>query len=190
MRLPTPVGQHRRRWSASLDRATAPARGRTAGTVASPLPSARPGVAHRSGDSPVGRRRLVRAMPSHTWRRLSRVHGVSEVVRRARILTVARPPAYTTGVIARPHRPWTLIGPLDAQTRPQVLAKPRRRGFAQAPTALIYVWDPKTGTDRPTRLAPPAPCVRRQQHSHCAVCAADSSPAESEPNHQGDREST
>ena len=29
-------------------------------------------------------------------------------------------------------------GPMDAQTRPQVLAKPRRRGFAQAPTAHIF----------------------------------------------------
>ena len=28
-------------------------------------------------------------------------------------------------------------GPLDARTRPQVLAKPRRRGFAQAPTAIL-----------------------------------------------------
>jgi len=40
-------------------------------------------------------------------------------------------------------------GPMDAQTRPQILAKPRRRGFAQAPTALIYLLDPKTGTDSP-----------------------------------------
>ena len=28
-------------------------------------------------------------------------------------------------------------GAMDAQTRPQLLAKPRRRGFAQAPTAII-----------------------------------------------------
>jgi hypothetical protein len=27
---------------------------------------------------------------------------------------------------------------MDAQTRPQLLAKPRRRGFAQAPTAIIF----------------------------------------------------
>jgi len=27
---------------------------------------------------------------------------------------------------------------MDAQTRPQLLAKPRRRGFARAPTAIIF----------------------------------------------------
>ena len=29
-------------------------------------------------------------------------------------------------------------GSMDAQTRPQLLAKPRRRGFARAPTAIIF----------------------------------------------------
>jgi hypothetical protein len=29
-------------------------------------------------------------------------------------------------------------GAMDAQTRPQLLAKPRRRGFARAPTAIIF----------------------------------------------------
>jgi len=45
--------------------------------------------------------------------------------------------AYTTGAIL-PRRAVDAAGPMDAQTRPQLLAKPRRRGFAQAPTAIIF----------------------------------------------------
>jgi hypothetical protein len=40
---------------------------------------------------------------------------------------------------------------MDAQTRPQLLAKPRGHGFAQAPTALISSLDRKTGSERTGR---------------------------------------
>jgi len=56
--------------------------------------------------------------------------------------------AYTTPTIATPQAV-DAAGSVDAPTRPPILAKPRRRGFARAPTALIYFLDPKTGTDSP-----------------------------------------
>jgi hypothetical protein len=38
---------------------------------------------------------------------------------------------------AQPEEAVDADGAMDAQTRPQLLAKPRRRGFARAPTAII-----------------------------------------------------
>jgi len=120
-----PFGQHKPRWSASLDRATAPARGRTAGTVASPPSLSRPEGASATATA------LWTCAPC----RGTRDRGLASS-------------AYTTGAIAPPQAV-DAAGPMDAQTRPQVLAKPRRRGFAQAPTALIYFLDSKTGTNSP-----------------------------------------
>jgi MFS family permease len=40
---------------------------------------------------------------------------------------------------------------MDAQTRPQILAKPRGHGFAQAPTALVSFRDRKPGSERTGR---------------------------------------
>jgi hypothetical protein len=39
---------------------------------------------------------------------------------------------------SKPEEAVDADGAMDAQTRPQLLAKPRRRGFAQAPTAIIF----------------------------------------------------
>ena len=43
---------------------------------------------------------------------------------------------------------------MDAQTRPQLLAKPRGRGFAQAPTAIIFFVIQETGTEEPDEPNP------------------------------------
>lgn len=45
-------------------------------------------------------------------------------------------------------------GPVDAQTRPPVLAKPRGRGFARASTASVPCLDQETGTEEPDERNP------------------------------------
>ena len=61
-------------------------------------------------------------------------------------------PACSAYAIARPRDREEAVdaaGPMDARTRPQVLAKPRRRGFARAPTAILDILI--TRPDRKTR---------------------------------------
>jgi hypothetical protein len=43
---------------------------------------------------------------------------------------------------------------MDAQTRPPVLAKPRGRGFARAPTAIVLLLIQETGTEEPDERNP------------------------------------
>ena len=144
LRSPTPFGQHRRRWSASLDRGAAPARGRTAGTVASPPSLSRPEGASATLTAFWTYTPCLDTPDRDGFRRLQACPWWS----RGR-------PAPWPGLFSlhdrRDHAPQAVdaAGPMDAQTRPQVLAKPRRRGFARAPTALIHILDSKTGTNSP-----------------------------------------
>jgi len=53
---------------------------------------------------------------------------------------------------------------MDARTRPQVLAKPRRRGFAQAPTAIIFFLIIRPDRTDPARDVQISTFLRGYQH--------------------------
>ena len=61
--------------------------------------------------------------------------------------------AYSTRTTATPEAVGA-DGPVDAQTRPPVLAKPRGRGFAQAPTAIVFFVIQEIGTEEPDERNP------------------------------------
>ena len=56
-------------------------------------------------------------------------------------------------------------GAMDAQTRPQLLAKPRRRGFARAPTAIIVFVIRRPERNDPARDVQISTLLRGQRHN-------------------------
>jgi hypothetical protein len=53
---------------------------------------------------------------------------------------------------------------MDAQTRPPVLAKPRRRGFARAPTAIIFFLIRRPERNTPAREVQISTLLRGWRH--------------------------
>ena len=83
--------------------------------------------------------------------------------------------AYSTRTTATPEAV-DADGPVDAQTRPPVLAKPRGRGFAQAPTASVFFLIKRPERKNPTSAIQISTFLRGQRQPKPCAKVAGSTP--------------